>query len=170
MNILNAVIEFVANAGNVIPSTVISKVTKVSYWTCNSSFYSLQVGFGEQAGIPYSRCRRITAPYSGMKTDYYQLCATNPPLWRAKKESCQLSNIGRNSALESLFYPVPVSFLHLRNYWPGPCKKRSLCLKDGHTEKRLGISPFRVLFISILFRFHSFTLYIEVTLPSNSCK
>ncbi len=26
--------------------------------------------FGEQAGIPYSRCGRTKAPYKGMKTDF----------------------------------------------------------------------------------------------------
>ncbi len=27
-------------------------------------------GFGEQAGIPYSRCGRTKAPFKGMKADF----------------------------------------------------------------------------------------------------
>ncbi len=46
-------------------------VTKLVAYLWNHSRPLISAtGFGEQAGILYSRCRRTKAPYKGMKTDF----------------------------------------------------------------------------------------------------
>ncbi len=50
-----------------LQSLFLGEVTYASYQPCSSSLNSR---FGEQAGIPYSRCGPTKAPIKGMKADF----------------------------------------------------------------------------------------------------